>query len=433
MEIEDKEKNKIEPIKQIQDYTILTKLIGEGNFGKVSLSYDKEKRLSVTKVIKNSLVGDNNKKANFIKECRCLSSMKHKNVVKLYYCTKNHTNFYIMMEYANRGDLKSYLKSYKNKYGFFENLNEEKIQFLLRQIIEGVFYIHKQNIVHRDIKLDNIFLHDINESKFFNLENTYSYNSFFELDENISIKIGDLGLSKFVDKSVASTFCGTPRNMAPEIFNKGETYNNKVDLWSLGTITYELLFNKPPFVGFSIPDIAKNIKTGKYTLPKKVKISKEILTFINGLLQFNPEKRLNWEEIFNHPFIVKNTEEFNYINLEQLDEIPMVDAKNKDNFLWVMYKDIMRDSQNKEDLDKISITIVTEKEEKINEKEDQKMKEQVNYNNINIKEDDKQDNIEEYDNENGIFENITDWDDTNYCRIKVFDSKFEICEDFMLN
>ena len=99
-----------------------------------------------------------------------------------------------------------------------------------------------------------------------------------------------------------------------------------------------------PFNGSDTKDLFTQIEKGVYTLPKKLKASIEIISFINGLLQYYPEKRLNWEQIKQHPFLTKNVEDFNYINLELYSdgeknqvEINSKDS-NSDNLLWIFFK-----------------------------------------------------------------------------------------------
>ena len=226
--------------------------------------------------------------------------------------------------------------------------------------------MHHKKIVHRDIKLDNIV---INFSKFpkklkdkneiispIKLEQT-------SLDDDFQIKIADLGYAKDLSIDLtASTFCGTPITMAPETmenqFNENK-YNTKADLWSLGAITYELLIGHPPFYENNIKGLMNKIKNGTYTLPKNKKISLEIISFINGLLQFNPDKRMNWEQIKKHPFITKKVEEFNYLNLETINDDNKKDIEininNLDNYLWLNFK-----KNENLDLDKIDENFMNE-------------------------------------------------------------------------
>jgi serine/threonine protein kinase len=120
---------------------------------------------------------------------------------------------------------------------------------------------------------------------------------------------------------MGSTILGTPLYMSPDVVERldnktNKKYNTSADLWSLGVITYELLTGTTPFVGAKYEEVFQNIEKGSYKLPKKLKPSIEIISFINGLLQYYPEKRYDWEQIKQHPFLTKNVEDFNFVDLE---------------------------------------------------------------------------------------------------------------------
>ena len=146
-------------------------------------------------------------------------------------------------------------------------------------------------------------------------------------------------------------------NNAPEIFNSGKgnaEYSYEADLWSLGAITYELLTGLPPFEGKTNEEIFKSIEEGKYTLPNNLKCSIEIITFINGLLQYYREKRLNLEKIKSHPFLNKNPEEFQYINLSSNEKEKIeINTKENDNLIWIFFKCNFNFNINKIDKEEI--------------------------------------------------------------------------------
>lgn len=96
--------------------------------------------------------------------------------------------------------------------------------------------------------------------------------------------------------------CGTPLNMAPEIL-QGAKYDHKVDVWSLGTVFYEMLTGFSPFTGMNKEDLKKNLEKGNYRFPKHLKLSLEGLDFLNNCLQYDPKQRMSWEELMKHSYL----------------------------------------------------------------------------------------------------------------------------------
>ena len=334
--------------KQVSSYYLIEQ-IGRGASATVYLSVDERKdELVAIKAIPVENLKKDNGLINLRRELTILHKLQHENIIKIKDFQSTKRNNYIVMEYCNGGNLGEYKAFYEKKTK--TTLNEFFIQKIMRQVTDGLQYMHSQNIVHRDIKLDNILL---NFTKFpnyaikGNMPPKVKYED-VTLNDTFTIKIADLGYSKELeDQSMGSTILGTPINMSPDIVGiyegKGtKKYNTSVDLWSLGTITYQLLTGKPPFIGQNYEEIFKHIMEGKYSLPSSMKVSVEIITFINGLLQYYPEKRLNWEQIRNHPFLTKNIQNFTYIELKSLKEENKKDiemnSKDCDNLLWILFK-----------------------------------------------------------------------------------------------
>ena len=156
--------------------------------------------------------------------------------------------------------------------------------------------MHSNNIIHLDISLQNIL---INFNSYPNITKDgllpprLKFND-MSLHKSFSVKIADLGFAKDLLKdSEGSTILRSPMYMSPDIVlkhmdNNNKKYNTSVDLWSLGVITYELLTGSTPFLGKTSEEVFNNIKNGVYTLPKKLRPSIEIISFINGLLQYYP-------------------------------------------------------------------------------------------------------------------------------------------------
>ena len=351
-------------IKQVKNYRLL-KEIGKGTTGTVYEAVDDSngKKYAI-KSIPSAKLENKRILENFKRELKLLYGLNHNNIIKIAGIEKTVNNTYLALEFCNGGNLYEYLAYYKHK--FSGPLPEDQVQFIVKQIINGLEYMHKNKIVHRDIKLENILLNfnSINNIHLPNQENVkldYSKLSLFDC----SIKIADLGYARELDgASLASTICGTPITMAPDVFTMkaDNKYNSKADLWSLGAITYELLTGNLPFYGKNIDNLIENVVKGKYSFPNSLKISLEAIVFINGLLQFYANKRYDWNQIVTHPFIINDTSTFHRVHIEKIDldvnncEKLHNNTKDCGNFLWVLFKSSIKNlSLDKVDLEKFLI------------------------------------------------------------------------------
>jgi serine/threonine-protein kinase ULK/ATG1 len=256
--------------KQVDNY-ILERKIGAGQFGEVFKGFNKNTGQDVAvKVIRRDLL-----KGKFLEllenEIKVLKSCDNPNIMKLYDMKKTANNFYLITEYCNEGDLGDYLK--QKKY----LTEDEAVEYFL-QIMNGFKTLVKNNIMHRDFKLANILKH------------------------NGTVKIADFGFSKLLGKEgITGTMLGSPLNMAPEVLD-GAMYNNKADIWSIGTVFYELLFGRPPFLASNMIELMKNIKQKKLDIPKKINnISPEAEDALRKMLTVDPHNRIDWDELFKHP------------------------------------------------------------------------------------------------------------------------------------
>lgn len=255
--------------KQVDNY-VLERKIGAGQFGEVFKGYNKVNGQDVAvKVVRRDLL-----KGKFLEllenEISVLKSCSNNNIIKLYDMKKTANNFYLILEYCNESDLGVYLK--QKKY----LTEDEGVEYLL-QIFNAFKTLTKDNIMHRDFKLANILKH------------------------NGTIKVADFGFAKLLgEEGTAATMLGSPLNMAPEVLD-GAVYNNKADIWSVGTVFYELLFGRPPFMATNIVELKRNVKTKKLEFPRKINnISAECEDVIKKMLTVDPNKRITWEELFVH-------------------------------------------------------------------------------------------------------------------------------------
>ena len=332
-------------IKQIKNYR-LTKEIGRGATAKVYEAIDERtNKVVAVKTISTEKLKEKRSIENFKRELAVLKKLNHENIIKIEGVEKTSHNIYVVLEYCNGGNLFEYKCYYKKKNK--TELNEFFVQKIMRQFIKGLEYMHQNGTIHRDVKLENIML-NFNTHKNIvepgGLPVPVNYDD-VDLNNDFTVKIADLGFARNIEGAgVASTICGTPITMAPDVMGiEGEkTYNNKADLWSLGAITYELLIGNVPFYARNYNDLKAEIARGTYVLPKSIKLSVEAITFINGLLQFSPDKRMGWDKIKSHPFIVNKVENFHFIDLQSVGDVNEknleINTKNCDNFLWLNFK-----------------------------------------------------------------------------------------------
>jgi MAP/microtubule affinity-regulating kinase len=174
------------------EYYKFVKLIGKGAFGKVMLGVHKltGKQVAIKTIDKVHLVDDFSRK-KLLREIYILKKIKHINVIRLLEVFETQNQVLMVMEYAGSGDLLHYVKEKKF-------LTEKQAKPIFRQVVYGLAHIHSRNVVHRDIKLDNILL-----------------------DSDGGVKICDFGVSKVIDKhKIINDQCGTPAYIAPEIISK---------------------------------------------------------------------------------------------------------------------------------------------------------------------------------------------------------------------
>ena len=281
------------------DFYKYGRLIGQGAFGKVNLGLNvlTGRVVAIKSFNKKNLNSPNNENMKkIIYETNLMRKLNHPNITKILEMFEDEKYILIIMEYINGGNLFSFVKKRRK-------LTEKISKFLFKQIILGIKNIHSKNIVHRDIKLENILI-----------------------DLNNTIKICDFGIGRILSSpdELLHDQCGTPMYMAPEILlcTKEKGYKGfPVDIWSAGIALYIMLSGALPFSVKNENDSflegnnnkKKNIALKKAIInnnPKKLeKISNNARDLLHGLLNKDPSKRLTCDEILNHPWL--NDEEIN--------------------------------------------------------------------------------------------------------------------------
>ena len=216
-----------------------------------------------------------------------LKNVDHPNIIKLIEYREDAKNYICIYEYYSEENLLDYLKERKDP------LSEKEVQFIMKQVVSAIKYLHDNKIIHRDIKFDNLYI---------------KYNSEEDLAKknilNSKIILAGFEISTHYNEGDDLEIAGTPLYMAPEIHNKPTKYNEKIDIWSLGVCCFKLLYGQYPF---PIKDTKLDYNNRiKYDL--KNPLSKEAISFIDCMLEIDPIKRISALDLSKHEFLTKNFE-----------------------------------------------------------------------------------------------------------------------------
>mmetsp|Transcript_9358 Transcript_9358/g.34670 ORF Transcript_9358/g.34670 Transcript_9358/m.34670 type:complete len:679 (-) Transcript_9358:170-2206(-) len=217
-------------------------------------------------------------KAKLGTEIKIHQSLKHEHVVAFKKFFEDRSNVYIMLEVCHCKSMMELIKTRKR-------LSELETKYLMIQLLYGVKHMHSQRVIHRDLKLGNLFL-----------------------DHNMQVKIGDFGLAAQLtyDEERKRTICGTPNYIAPEILTSSqEGHSYEVDVWSIGVILYTLIIGKPPFETSSVKTTYNKIKATSYSFPPHAPITEDARDLICRILTKDPNHRPTIDEILQHDFFAK--------------------------------------------------------------------------------------------------------------------------------
>ncbi|KAI4903827.1 hypothetical protein NFI96_009640 [Prochilodus magdalenae] len=241
--------------------------LGTGTYGKVKKAKERSGRMVAIKSIRKENIKDEQDLTHIRREIEIMSSLNHPYIITIYEVFENKDKIVIVMEYASRGDLFDYISE--------RQITEKEARHFFRQIVSAVHYCHRNGIVHRDLKLENILL-----------------------DENGDVKIADFGLSNLYGRDeYLQTYCGSPLYASPEIVNGRPYKGPEVDSWSLGVLLYTLVHGAMPFDGHDYRSLVRQISTGDYRRPTR---PSDACGLIRWMLMVNPDRRASLEEIAGH-------------------------------------------------------------------------------------------------------------------------------------
>ena len=280
-------------------YEMLSKL-GSGSFGNVYLARNRftYEKVALKQIKKSSanLLSDGEIKD----EIEILKKLDHPDIVRIIESFNTKNSYILITEYCEGGELFDQVKN---------QLSETQIAVIFRQLLSGLAYLHSNNIVHRDLKLENILINEIEKSKTTG-------------EDLFNIKIIDFGTARIFDKNrKPQSIVGSSYYIAPEVLR--QKYNKECDLWSVGVILYMFIVGHAPFDGCDDEEITNNIQKGVYRKNDRrwIKASKEVKDLIQKLLTYKPSQRLTAIQALEHPWFKQTDSNILYDNVSKTDII----------------------------------------------------------------------------------------------------------------
>ena len=250
------------------------RFLGKGGFAKCyELICKDNNKIFAAKIIAKSSIKSERQKQKLITEIKIHKSCHHPQIVAFEHNFEDKDNVYILLELCQNQTLNE--MHVRRKI-----LTELEVQCYIIQLVKALQYLHSHRIIHRDLKLGNLFLND-----------------------KMELKVGDFGLATKLDfeGERKKTICGTPNYISPEVINSnGHSY--EVDIWAVGVIIYTLLVGKPPFETRDVKTTYGKIKRAEFSFPENCKISKEAKNLIRKILVLEPKKRPTLNEILFDDF-----------------------------------------------------------------------------------------------------------------------------------
>ena len=267
----------LEPEPTIKDFDIIKEL-GCGSFGRVFLARHKKTKVQYAiKAIDKKNKTNIEEKPYFRRELEVMYKIHHPNVVKLFGHFEDNHYCYFIMEYISKGNVYNLITLDKKK-----QLATKVVASIIKDVISATYFLHNMipPIIHRDIKPENVLLND-----------------------GIVAKLTDFGWSNYIEEEKErKTVCGTPIYLAPEII-KEKGHDEKVDIWCIGVLLFELMTGSVPFQGKDIESLKSNILHLRINWPKEM--NSDAKDLISKILKLDPSERISLEEMLEHPFFTK--------------------------------------------------------------------------------------------------------------------------------
>ncbi|KAK1226206.1 Cell cycle serine/threonine-protein kinase cdc5/MSD2 [Marasmius sp. AFHP31] len=254
--------------------------LGEGGFARVYEVKDARGTRVACKVVTKTSLKTKKAKTKLYAEIKIHRSLEHPNIVNFQECFEDDENVYMTLELCTSGSLMDLLRRRRR-------FTEPESRFFSVQLIGACHYMHTHQVIHRDLKLGNLFL-----------------------DGNMNVKVGDFGLAALIESpgERKKTICGTPNYIAPEVlFDTANGHSFEVDTWSIGVIIYTLLIGRPPFQTKEVKAIYTRIRDNNYEFPPERPVSAYAQALIQSILTPLPQERPSLHQIVDDDFFTRGT------------------------------------------------------------------------------------------------------------------------------
>ncbi|KAM3262293.1 hypothetical protein ACQJBY_052788 [Aegilops geniculata] len=266
----------------------LGEMVGKGTFAEVfrAVHAPTGARVAVKEIDRRRV--DDHVRRGILQEMSILGSLSHPNILRLINTIETGEKLFLVLEYCDGGDLEAYRQTHG---GPRNRLPEATARDFARQLAEGLKVLRGERIVHRDLKPQNLLLSADGDT--------------------ITLKIGDFGFARsLMHENLAATFCGSPYYMAPEIW-RGDKYDAKADLWSVGVILFQLVTGELPFLGENRVELREKVLSSSglcFPPDMEADLHPEFIDLCRRLICLDPAERMPFEEFFNHNFLATASE-----------------------------------------------------------------------------------------------------------------------------
>ncbi|KAN0135902.1 Protein kinase-like domain containing protein [Lactarius tabidus] len=249
--------------------------LGEGGFARVYQVRDSRNTYLACKVVTKSSLKTKKAKTKLYAEIKIHKALDHPNIVRSIDCFEDEENVYMTLELCPSGSLMNMLHHRRV-------FTEPEARFFMVQLIGACHYMHTHQVIHRDLKLGNLFL-----------------------DTDMNIKVGDFGLAALIESpgERKKTIYGTPNYIAPEVlFDTAKGHSFEIDTWSIGVILYTFVVGRPPFQTKDVKEVYQRIRDNQYEFPSHRDVSLDARELVQQILTPNPQERPSLHDIVDHGF-----------------------------------------------------------------------------------------------------------------------------------